>query len=171
MGNFGGEILIVLVIALLVFGPKNLPEVGRTLGRTVRSVMTGIEQSRGQINSVMSDVRDVVNSDEVKSIRESSELRELRELKDSLGIGDLKDLLNMKNTLRAEILSELKGSPGASPSTTSTATVGEDVPSVESATTAIESAEPPVVAKADASGDRVVEVTTTPTAIIPPPAK
>ena len=30
------EILIVLLVALLVFGPKRLPEMGRSLGRGIR---------------------------------------------------------------------------------------------------------------------------------------
>jgi sec-independent protein translocase protein TatA len=36
-GNIGlPEIAIVLVIALIVFGPKRLPELGRSLGRGIR---------------------------------------------------------------------------------------------------------------------------------------
>jgi sec-independent protein translocase protein TatA len=36
-GNIGlPEIAIVLVIALLVFGPKRLPELGRSLGHGIR---------------------------------------------------------------------------------------------------------------------------------------
>ena len=36
-GSLGfAEILFILALALLVFGPKRLPEVGRTLGRTLR---------------------------------------------------------------------------------------------------------------------------------------
>lgn len=30
------ELMIVLVLALLVFGPKKLPEIGRSLGKTLR---------------------------------------------------------------------------------------------------------------------------------------
>ncbi|MGA8744292.1 MAG: twin-arginine translocase TatA/TatE family subunit [Solirubrobacterales bacterium] len=37
LGNIGPlEILIVLVIALIVFGPKRLPELGNSLGRGIR---------------------------------------------------------------------------------------------------------------------------------------
>lgn len=36
-GSLGfAEILFILVLALLVFGPRRLPEVGRTLGKTLR---------------------------------------------------------------------------------------------------------------------------------------
>ncbi len=37
IGNIGPlEVGIVLVVALLVFGPKRLPELGNSLGKTVR---------------------------------------------------------------------------------------------------------------------------------------
>jgi sec-independent protein translocase protein TatA len=31
-----GEIVILLIVALLVFGPKKLPEMGRSIGRGMR---------------------------------------------------------------------------------------------------------------------------------------
>jgi len=37
------ELVIILAIALLLFGPKNLPKLGATLGKTVRSVREGME--------------------------------------------------------------------------------------------------------------------------------
>ena len=44
LGNIGPlEIAIVLIIALIVFGPKRLPELGRSLGK-------GIREFRGSIS-------------------------------------------------------------------------------------------------------------------------
>ena len=31
----GGEILVLLVLALLLFGPRRIPEIGRTIGKTL----------------------------------------------------------------------------------------------------------------------------------------
>ena len=36
------QIIIVLAIALLIFGPKRLPEMGRNLGRGIRDFKSGI---------------------------------------------------------------------------------------------------------------------------------
>jgi sec-independent protein translocase protein TatA len=44
LGNIGPlEIGIVLVIALLVFGPKRLPELGGSLGKGIRDFGKGIK--------------------------------------------------------------------------------------------------------------------------------
>ena len=42
LGNLGaGEIVVVLLVALLIFGPKKLPELGRTLGKGIREFRRG----------------------------------------------------------------------------------------------------------------------------------
>jgi sec-independent protein translocase protein TatA len=42
-GNIGlPEILVVLVIALVIFGPKRLPELGRSVGKGIREFRASI---------------------------------------------------------------------------------------------------------------------------------
>ena len=36
------EIIVVVVIALLVFGPRRIPEVGRSIGRGARELKTAL---------------------------------------------------------------------------------------------------------------------------------
>lgn len=36
------ELLIILAVALLIFGPKHLPKLGRSLGRTIRNFREGL---------------------------------------------------------------------------------------------------------------------------------
>jgi sec-independent protein translocase protein TatA len=52
LGNIGPlEIIVVLIIALIVFGPKRLPELGRSLGR-------GIREFRGSVSGDHDDEDD-----------------------------------------------------------------------------------------------------------------
>ena len=36
------ELLIILAVALLIFGPKNLPKLGSALGKTVKNLRDGM---------------------------------------------------------------------------------------------------------------------------------
>ena len=52
LGNIGPlEIGIVLVIALLVFGPKRLPELGRSVGSGMREFKDGIANHHERIDA------------------------------------------------------------------------------------------------------------------------
>src|SRR4030042_6556263 len=55
-----GELLLILVIALIVFGPRRLPEIGRTLGKTIRDFRQASQdltvQLRGEIDSASEEL-------------------------------------------------------------------------------------------------------------------
>ena len=39
----GMEWIVILIVALLIFGPKNLPKLGKSLGSTVNNIREGME--------------------------------------------------------------------------------------------------------------------------------
>ncbi len=43
------ELVIIFLVALLVFGPERLPEVGRTLGKWLGEIGKGIQNARTQM--------------------------------------------------------------------------------------------------------------------------
>ncbi len=63
-GSLGGaELLLILVLALLLFGPRKLPEIGRTLGR-------GLSEFRKATTEFKSTLqREVDLEDEVKEVK------------------------------------------------------------------------------------------------------
>ncbi|MBI4824997.1 MAG: twin-arginine translocase subunit TatB [Nitrospirae bacterium] len=62
------ELIIIFIVALIVFGPKRLPELGRTLGKGIRelkSALSGVTESI-DVDGVEEEIRkareNVVNS-------------------------------------------------------------------------------------------------------------
>jgi TatA/E family protein of Tat protein translocase len=50
MPNLGfPELMVLLVIALIVFGPKKLPEMGRTIGRSLREFRRASAEIRNEL--------------------------------------------------------------------------------------------------------------------------
>ena len=42
------ELLIILVVVLLIFGPKNLPKLGSAIGTSVKSLRDGMSSDEGK---------------------------------------------------------------------------------------------------------------------------
>jgi sec-independent protein translocase protein TatA len=47
------EILVILLVGLLVFGPKRLPEIGRQVGRAMREVRKFQDTVKGELDDVL----------------------------------------------------------------------------------------------------------------------
>ena len=45
------ELLIILAVALLIFGPKNLPKLGMMFGKTINGFKKGMEESEDSDDS------------------------------------------------------------------------------------------------------------------------
>ena len=78
MGPFGiAEIAFIFVVALLIFGPKKLPEIGKTLGKGMREfkkatsdLKSNWEEQMKDVESPVQDLKQALN--EVKSNVEES---------------------------------------------------------------------------------------------------
>jgi TatA/E family protein of Tat protein translocase len=57
------ELLLILAIALLVFGPKKLPEVGRSLGKAMREFKKSTDEIKDKFE-------EQIRADEFKDIQE-----------------------------------------------------------------------------------------------------
>ena len=56
LGNLGaGELILLLVIALLVFGAGRLPEAGRTVGKGLREFRRALGEAQDAITRAPSD--------------------------------------------------------------------------------------------------------------------
>ena len=42
-GLGGTELIIILVIVLILFGPKRLPQLGKSIGKTMKAVREGVD--------------------------------------------------------------------------------------------------------------------------------
>ena len=56
MGNLGfSEIMIILVVVLLVFGAKRLPEIGASMGKGIREFKRSISDASDAVNQLPED--------------------------------------------------------------------------------------------------------------------
>ncbi len=69
-----GELVVIGVVALVVFGPDKLPEVARTAGRWVG-------RTRRFVNQVKEDIDREVRMEEIKkALERNADLRELKQI-------------------------------------------------------------------------------------------
>ena len=66
-GNIGfPEILVILAIALLIFGPKKLPEIGKSIGRALR-------EFRKTSDDIKEKIEEEIQAEELRDIKEEIE--------------------------------------------------------------------------------------------------
>ena len=56
----GGELLLIVLAILLLFGPKKLPEVAQTIGKGMRKV----KQAQAQFQSQLNEIQKEINTDD-----------------------------------------------------------------------------------------------------------
>jgi sec-independent protein translocase protein TatA len=66
------ELILIFVVALIVFGPKKLPDLGKSIGRAMAEFKKAQQDLQDSIQSEMKDVE--------KTVEKSIDLEEIRRL-------------------------------------------------------------------------------------------
>jgi len=106
-GNIGfPELLIILAIALLIFGPKKLPEMSRSIGKAVREFRRASDEIKGKIEQEIqaSEFKEI--KDELKKDLSQDIYKEVSEEKKENEDGLKKDLSQSAAT---EVTEEKEG--------------------------------------------------------------
>ena len=62
LGNLGtGEIVIIAIVVLLLFGGKKIPELMRGLGKGVKSFKDGVNEAKDEINKAKDELDEPVD--------------------------------------------------------------------------------------------------------------
>ena len=61
------EIAVIAGIALVIFGPKKLPELGRTLGRTLRGLQSASNEFESEIKKAMNETEPLIEEEKEDS--------------------------------------------------------------------------------------------------------
>ncbi|TAN41098.1 MAG: twin-arginine translocase TatA/TatE family subunit [Nitrospirae bacterium] len=84
------ELIVIFVVALIVFGPKRLPEIGKTIGKSFWELKKAMDGVKAQVHSEMHDIKDPIDlknhlygNDEKQPDGESSDLT--ADAKDTIG--------------------------------------------------------------------------------------
>ncbi|MBW4507092.1 MAG: TatA/E family twin arginine-targeting protein translocase [Scytonematopsis contorta HA4267-MV1] len=56
------EMGVIFVVALLIFGPKKLPEIGRSLGKTIRSFQQASSDFQNEFQKEASKIEEAVKT-------------------------------------------------------------------------------------------------------------
>ena len=67
MPNIGfPELILILILALLIFGPKKLPEIGKSIGKAIAEL-------RRASNELKETIEDEIRAEEIRKFEESLE--------------------------------------------------------------------------------------------------
>ena len=58
------EFILILFVALIIFGPDKMPDLGRTMGKAVREFKSAVNKIDRQVKDEVQSVKDVAGLDD-----------------------------------------------------------------------------------------------------------
>ena len=95
------ELILIFVVALLLFGPRKMPQIGRSIGRAMG-------EFRRASNEFKRTIEDEVSADEIREVEK--DLKEIKKtITDPVGISDLKTSIKDSLEQSAESAADTEG--------------------------------------------------------------
>ncbi|TFJ93854.1 twin-arginine translocase TatA/TatE family subunit [Lentibacillus salicampi] len=67
LGSIGFPgLILILVIALIIFGPKKLPEIGKAAGNTLREFKKSAQDLTSDVSDEVKETKEIVKDDQNK---------------------------------------------------------------------------------------------------------
>ena len=79
------ELLVIFVIALLVFGPKKLPELGKSIGRAMAEFKKASQEVKESIESEMRSAEQSLDVTKIEAAEKERQEKEKKEKEDNKG--------------------------------------------------------------------------------------
>ena len=84
------EVTVILILGLLIFGPKKLPELGKQLGKTLKSLKKASNEFQNEIDQVM-------NEEDTEESPKSIESNQINEINQEIIDSENKNFSNKEN--------------------------------------------------------------------------
>lgn len=71
----GGELLIILIAAFLLFGPSKLPDISRKIGKSMSKMKNAADDLKNEIRNTENDLEKQLDLDSDDENKEDTELK------------------------------------------------------------------------------------------------
>lgn len=91
------ELIVIFVIALLIFGPKKLPDIGKSIGKAMAEFRKSTQEFKESMETEMRDVKEAADIGKLPDLRidsayeEGDNTKDLAKQEDRKGSGEKKE--------------------------------------------------------------------------------
>lgn len=118
----GGELIVIVVAILILFGPKKIPEIAQMIGKGMQQFRKAQSQFQSQFNDIQSEIKSAVGDfNEPIKVRPSKNV-ELSDIPKAIVVETSDDAVIERETVQNEPVHSEEADPGEimQPETTST---------------------------------------------------
>jgi Sec-independent protein translocase protein TatA len=100
------EVVVILLFVLIFFGSKSIPDISRTIGRTMRDMRDASQSIKDEINKSTADMKTEIEKNRAEFEKKFDISKEVEAIKNNINDSNTsKELNELKSTLSSDIKS------------------------------------------------------------------